>query len=366
VAKLLREARRPLLIAGGALESVAGRQALASAARAHHVPVVLSYKRQDLFDNRDPLYGGYLGFKIPNEQVALYCEADLVLAVGTRLTDVTTQNYRFPRAPQPDQILVHVYSDSSRLGRIYKTDYPIAANPVRFLEQLAQSAHVPTPEQLGWSRRLASDVHAQGDYNPERRPDGIEFGALISSVARRAEPDAVVCVDAGSFSSWVHRLWPFRTSNLLIGTVGGAMGIGVPGGVAAALRFPERQVLSFVGDGGFMMTGAELATAAQYSARLAVFVSTNGTYGTIRQHQELAYPERVSGTDLYRVDVTQFARACGAHGLAISTLEDIEGVVEEALEFDGAVVVDVKTSVEALSAYMTLTEAREKGRRSIS
>ena len=363
VAQLLRGAQRPILIAGGALGSVAGRHALAVAAQAHHVPVVLSYKHQDLFDNRASLYGGYLGFKIPKSQVALFSEADLVLAVGTRLTDVTTQNYRFPRAPQTDQVLIHVYPDPSQLGRIFRTDHTIAADPVQFLEQLAERHYSPTPERFEWSRRLRLAVESLAAYDPKLRSDGIEFGALVSAVCRRAKQDAVLCVDAGNFSSWVHRLWPMRPSNLLIGTVGGAMGIGVPGGIAAALRFPQRQVITFVGDGGLMMTGAELATAAQYNARLAVFVSTNGTYGTIRQHQELAYPHRVSGTDLYRVDVRQFANACGALGLAISTLDDIDGVVEQALAHTGPVVVDVNTSIESLSAYMTLTQAREFGGR---
>jgi acetolactate synthase I/II/III large subunit len=366
VARLLGGAQRPILIAGGALGSVAGRSALAIAAQAHHLPVVLSYKHQDLFDNRDPLYGGYLGFKIPKPQVAQFREADLVLAVGTRLTDVTTQNYRFPRAPQPDQVLIHVYPDPSQLGRVFRADRAIATDPVQFLLRLAERHYSPTPERFEWSRRLKLAVDSLAAYDPKPRSDGIEFGTLVSAVCRRASRDAVLCVDAGNFSGWVHRLWPMSPTNLLIGTVGGAMGIGVPGGITAALRFPQRQVITFVGDGGLMMTGAELATAAQYKARLAVFVATNGTYGTIRQHQEIAYPGRISGTDLYRVDVKQFATACGALGLAISTLDDIDGAVEEALAHTGPVVVDVNTSVESLSAYMTLTQARERGHRSAS
>jgi acetolactate synthase-1/2/3 large subunit len=361
VAQLLGSAQRPILIAGGALGSAAGRQALAAAAQVHHLPIVLSYKRQDLFDNRDPLYAGYLGFKIPKPQVAQFSEADLVLAVGTRLTDVTTQNYRFPRAPQPDQPLIHVYPDPSQLGRIFRTDHAIAADPVQFLQQLAERHYSRTPERFQWSRRLKFAVDSLTVYEPKLRADGIEFGALVAAVSRRAKRDAVLCVDAGNFSSWIHRLWPMSPANLLIGTVGGAMGIGVPGGIAAALRFPRRQVIAFAGDGGLMMTGAELATAAQYKARLVVFVSTNGSYGTIRQHQELAYPDRISGTNLYRVDVRQFAGACGALGLAISTIDDIEAVVEKALAHTGTVVVDVNTSIESLSAYMTMSRARELG-----
>jgi acetolactate synthase-1/2/3 large subunit len=356
--ELLNRARRPLLIAGGMLSPAQGRRALAQAAEAHHLPVVSAFKHQEIFDNASPLFAGYLGFKIPKPQVEAMAGADLVLAVGTRLGDVPTQGYSFPRAPQPDQPLIHVYPDPQAIGAVYRTDLGLACEPAAFLEALAGRNAEAGPERRTWAAELHDRAAGMARYVPQAYADGVDFGALVLPLAARAPKDSIVVLDSGNFSSWVHRIWPWDGTQLCIGAVGGAMGLGIPGAVAACLRHPERTVLCFVGDGGALMTGNELATGMLYGAAPKIFVSNNRSYGTIRLHQERDYPRHVVATDLRNPDFAAWARAFGAEGLTLSRPEEAEAVVEQALACDRAVVVDVHSSLEAISAYTTLSKLR--------
>lgn len=360
VATVLAGAERPLLIAGGALDSPAGRDALARAARQQHIPIALSYKRQDLFDNADPLFAGYLGFKVPRTLVDLMCESDVVLAIGTRLGDITTQHYRLPRLSDPAaQRLVHIYPGAAPLGRIFRTEIAIVADAVRLLDRLAAHACLPGRDaRAAWARALHDCAAGLARYSPSPRHDGVEFGAVVQAVARHAAANAVVSLDGGNFGGWVHRLWPWTPAHRSIGTAGGAMGMGVPGAVAAALRFPDRQVIAFVGDGGFMMTGSELATATQRALNLAVIVSNNRSYGTIRQQQDLSYPGRAFASALGTVDFAMMAEACGGRGFCVRTLEEADRVVGATLREGGVRLIDVESSLEAISAYTTPPSVR--------
>ena len=358
---LLSQAERPVLIAGGMLSDAGGRRALARAAEAHHLPVVLAFKHQEIFDNASPLFAGYLGFKIPKPQVEAMAEADLVLAVGTRLGDVPTQGYSFPKAPEPAQPLVHVYPDPAVLGAVYRTDLGLACEPAAVLEALAVRNAEIGPARRAWAEALHARAAAMADYTPQPQADGVDFGAVALALARQAPGDAITVFDAGNFSSWVHRVWPWDGTQTSIGAVGGAMGLGVPGAVAACLRHPGRTVLSFVGDGGLLMTGNELATAMAKGAAPKIFVSNNRSYGTIRLHQERDYPRRVVATELVNPDFAAWARAFGATGLTVAQPEAAEDAVAEALACEGPVVVDVLSSLEAISAYTTLTKLRGEG-----
>ncbi len=354
VAALVAAAERPLIIAGGALDSTRGRLALHHAAARHSIPVALSYKRQDLFDNAHPLFAGYLGFKVPAHLVDLMRTSDLVLALGTRLGEVTTQHYRLPRVPRPEQPVVHVYPDAAPLGRLFAAALTIVADPAALLERLAALDPLGAAEpRERWARSLHDATARVAEYSPLPRTDGVEFGAVVQAVARHAARDAVVSLDGGNFGGWVHRLWPWTPANRSIGTAGGAMGMGVPGAVSAALRYRGRQVVAFVGDGGFMMTGNELATAVHRGVTLTVVVSNNRCFGTIRQQQEIAYPGRRFASDLGDVNFAAIADACGGRGFHIRTLEETDGVVCAALAARGVTLIDVDTSLQAISAYGT-------------
>lgn len=355
VMKLLAKASRPLVIAGGAIRDGQARDALRRAAETHILPVALSFKHQDVLDNDHACFAGYLGFKIPRPQVDALSEADLIIAIGTRLTDVTTQNYQLPRAPVPRQPLVHVYPDPAVTGRVFQTACSLPVDPHAFLELLACETPGSVEGRAEWRESLHKRAADLAVYAPRTARDGIDFGALVVALAKRAEPDAVIVTDAGNFSSWVHRHWPWGGKSLILGAVGGAMGMGVPGAVAAGLRFPDRQVLCFVGDGGALMTGNELATAVLHNVPVKIFVSNNGSYATIRQHQERDYPGRGEGTSLLKPDFAKWAESLGARGLRIDNENDIGDVVARALAEKGSVVVDVRSSLELISAYTTIS-----------
>ena len=359
IAAAVRSAERPLIIAGGAVSSREGRAALKRASEALAIPVVPTFKRQDLFPNTHPNYGGYLGFKIPKTQVDLLQESDMILAVGTRLGDVTTQGYTFPAAPRPRQTLIHVHGDPAVVGRVYRTDHAVVGDPVAFLEQLATIRLNPTATREAWRARLHARVEDVMQWRaPDAPADGVVFGEIVAALKQRLAPDAILITDAGNFSTWVHRYFPFGERNVLIGAVSGAMGMGVPAAVAAGMRAPGRQIVSFVGDGGFLMTGNELATAVQYRVPVRLFVSNNRSYGTIRMHQEKYFPGRVVATELVNPDFARLAEAFDARGMSIGDASEVAAVVDAALRHDGPVVVDVRTSLHHISSYATIDDLR--------
>ena len=358
IAALIAKAERPLLIAGGSgLGTARGRKALLAASEAHALPVALTFKRQDYFPNAHPNYAGHLGFKIPKPAAERYLEADLMLAVGTRLGEVSTQGYTLPASPAPRQPLIHIHDDPRQLGRNYDAARALVADPVAVLEALARLPGKAPPTRAKWIKRLHEPIAKAMPWTPPA--DGLlDMGPVVAALAGRLAKDAILLTDAGNFSGWVHRHFPFSGEHVLVGSVGGAMGIGMPAAVAAALRFPQRQVINFLGDGGALMTGSELATAVQYGAKVKTFISNNGSYATIRMHQEIAYKGRVHGTGLTNPDFARWAESFGVLGLTISSIEEAAGVVERALAHDGPVVVDVRTAVEHITPFATIASLR--------
>lgn len=354
--RMLAGATRPLVIAGGGLASAEGRAALARMARAQGLPVAVTFKHQDIFDNASPLYAGHLGFKIPATLLDTLSRADLILAIGTRLGDTPTQGYRLPRAPVPEQPLIHVWPDAEVLGRVFATDLALPCDPVGFCEALA--ARDRGLDVSAWVAEAHGAAARLMGYAVRRFGDGLDFGAVALALAERAPPGAIVVTDSGNFSGWIHRVWPWDGATPAIGAAGGAMGLGVPGAVAASLRHPGRTVIGVTGDGGALMTGSELATAAACGARPRIVICDNGTYGTIRLHQERAYPGRVSGTDLANPDFAAWARSFGALGLTVAEAGEVEEAVARLLAHDGPAVLHVRASAEAISAFTTIGALR--------
>ena len=354
----LESSRRPLLIAGAALRSPRGVAALKGFAVAHGVPVAVSWKNQDLFDNASPLYAGHLGFGNPAVHRRKLAEADLVIACGTRLGDVASQNYSFPRAPEPEQPLVHIYPDAAPIGAVFRTDLGIIADPAVLLDDLARRPSTTTPEREAWVAELGEFIDDFIAFKTRSPADGVDFGEVVAALAAQAPADAVIITDAGNFSSWVHRHWRLSPTNLMLGAIGGAMGFGVPAGVAASLVAPERMAIVVVGDGGMLMTGQEIATAIATGAAPKIFVSNNHSYGTIRTHQEKHFPGRVVATALTNPDFAAWARAFGVHAVTIRPGDDVPAKVAKALGHPGACVVEVHSSLEAISAFTTITSLR--------
>ena len=283
----------------------------------------------------------------------------MVLAIGTRLGDVTTQGYKIPTAPKPVQPLIHVHNDPAQLGKVFETDLKIVADGTELLRAMAK-INLPAPPggRAGWIERVHALSADRQVWRDERAEDGVVFGNLVAHLGRVLEDDAIVAIDAGNFATWVHRLFPFRPSNLMLGALAGSMGFGVPAVVAAGLRDPGRQIACFVGDGGFQMTGNEISVAVERNLPIRIFISNNGSLGTIRLYQEKDYPKRVIGTDLSasNPDFTKIAEAYGATGLRIAKDEDIEPVTARAFAARGPVVIEVMTSLEYISAYARMSK----------
>jgi acetolactate synthase-1/2/3 large subunit len=350
---MLEKSQRPLLIAGGLLRGERAAQVLKAFAESHQVPVATSWKNQDVFDNSSPLYAGHLGFGTPAKHRETLARADLVIAAGTRLGDVASLNYAFPTAPEPKQPLVHIYPDVAPIGKVFHTALGIVADPVELLD-MAKAPARPPAERQQWVQHISSYLADFMTFESSQPTDGVDFGAVVTAIAEEAPKNAVITTDAGNMSTWVHRHWKMSPQNLLLGTIGGAMGFGVPAGVASGLAQGDRMAIVFVGDGGVLMTGQELATALQYGAKPKIVISDNGSYGTIRQHQERHFPKRVSGTTLKNPDFSLWARSFGAQVVTIARGDDIRAKVREALGHDGASVLHVRSSIEAISAFATL------------
>lgn len=355
-ADMIRNAKKPLFLAGGTLWGDEALADLARLAEAWNVPVCPTHRRPHLFDSGHSHYGGYLGNRVPGPQIDIMRETDLLVAIGERLGDSVSQSYTFPNVPVPQMPMIHVWPDAAELGRVWQPTLGIASDPHEFIKALLALEAGETGGRDGWIGRLNAKHRELTDWKDAEANDGVPFGNVCAAIGREMADDAVVTTDAGNFSTWIHRCMWFKQSNMFCGASVGAMGPAIPSAIAAGLRWPGRQAIAIVGDGGFQMTGNEFSTARQYGVPLKVFVSNNGSYGTIRMHQEGRYPGRTYATELFNPDFAKVAEAYGAKGLRIENNGDVAGVVKEAMETDGPVIVDCRTSLSYLSAWKRLED----------
>jgi acetolactate synthase I/II/III large subunit len=353
---LLAAAGRPLMILGGSGWDAGACSAIARFARRNALPVACSFRRQALFDNRDPHYAGDLGLG-PNPALAARVRtADLIIAVGGRLSEVPTGGYTLIEAPRPKQLLIHVHADPDELGRVFEADLPINAGPAEFAQALDAVAPIEAPPWRGWT----ADARRDYEHNLEPSGDGgeLDLAQVVGYLSQRLPDDAIVCNGAGNYTTWLHRFFVYKQFGTQLGPTSGAMGYGVPAAIAAKLRFPERVVVAFAGDGCFTMSGHELATAVQYGAAVVVVVINNGMYGTIRMHQERNFPGRVIATDLVNPDFAAYARAFGAHGAIVERTAEFAPAFETALACGGPAVLELRTDAERITPRTTLTALR--------
>jgi acetolactate synthase I/II/III large subunit len=354
IQKAIDAAQRPIVLAGAALRTPEGKLALQRFAEAQRIPVAVTWKNQDVFDNNSPLYAGHTSFGSPQAYKDALSEADVILAFGTRLGDVATLHHTFPAAPEPQQFVVQVYADAAPLGRVARVDLPIVANPAAVLSDLALSARVVNTAREAWVKKINGFVATLQNFTPRNPTDGVDFGEVVMALSKFAPPDCIITTDSGNGPTWMHRHWKMTPKNILIGGIVGAMGLGVPAAIAASMEMPTRTALCFVGDGGVLMTGDELATAMAYGATPKIVISDNGIYGTIRTHQERDYPGRVSGTDLTNPDFAAWANSFGVVAYKLNLGDDIEATVKAFLAEPGAAVLHVKSSKTSLSAFGVL------------
>ncbi len=340
---LLAQARRPLMVIGGTGWDPQACADLQAFALARDIPVAAAFRRQDLFDNCAPNYVGQIGLGISPKLAQCVREADLVIAVGTRLSEVTSGGYTLVQSPVPEQTLVHVHADANELGRVYQATLPINSGMRNFAQALAALPALDVQWQ-SWTRtaREAYMAHSTATV-PEIVPNGVDLSQVVAHLSEVLPADSIISNGAGNYTVWVHRFYRYRQSATELAPTSGAMGYGLPAAIAAKLQHPEREVVCFAGDGCFMMYPQELATAMQYGAAMIVIVVNNGMLGTIRMHQEREYPGRISGTDLRNPDFVALARSFGAYGETVERSEDFPAAFARARAAGVAAVLELRT-----------------------
>ncbi|MBC7573571.1 MAG: thiamine pyrophosphate-binding protein [Herminiimonas sp.] len=335
--RLLRAAQRPILLLGGGGWDRAACDDIARFVQAWQLPVACAFRFQDLFDNRDPHYIGDVGIGINPALAARIGAADLVLAIGPRLGEMTTGGYTLLQAPRPVQGLIHIHAGIEELGRVYHADLAINSGMPQIAAQLAA---LDGPASPAWSATVAA---ARADYAAWQQEPALFAGdrqplnlwQVVRTLQEALPAQTILTNGAGNFASWAHRFWRYAGFRTQLAPSSGAMGYGVPAGVAAAIleahRGTRRPVLTFAGDGDFMMNGQELATAVQFNAPVLFIVFNNGMFGTIRMHQERAYPGRVYGTALRNPDFAALAHAYGASGEIVETTAAFAPALQRAL-----------------------------------
>lgn len=365
---LLLAAQRPLVIAGGSCWSDESTRALERFAEAWGLPVACAFRFQDSFDNRHAQYVGDLGTGVSPRLAARVREADLVLAVGVRLGEMTTGGYAHLVPPRPAQKLIHLHPGPEELGRVYAADLLLQASMScagQALQTIDAPADVPW---RAWTAALRADYEA---HLGAAAVEPMDMAAVVKTIQRRVPEDTIYTNGAGNFSNWLHRFtrYPGRAlhGRTQLAPTSGAMGYGVPAAVAASLLCPDRTVVNLAGDGDFLMTGQELATATAYGAgrgrgRLISVVVDNGSYGTIRMHQEREFPGRVSGSELVNPDFAALARAYGWQGDTVERTAQFEPAFERALEADRPSLIHVRLDVEVISPRTTISAIRDAAR----
>ena len=360
ICDMLAIAKRPLIIAGGQIGGNKGRNLLRIVSETWNIPVATAWRHQDLFNTNHPNFSCHLAFNMPPIFKDTLNESDLIIGIGTRLGDVVTQGYKVPSAPQPIQKLIHIYNDSKPLGNVFQTDLAIVADATKTLELIATINPPEVPEErLDWISKAHALSADRFKWKTSKASDGVPFGNVIAHIRNIADDDAITTVDAGNFATFVHRLYDYKITNLQLAAVAGAMGMGVPAAVAAGLRAHNRQVICFVGDGGFQMTGNEISIAVERNLRVRVIISNNSSLGTIRLYQERLYPDRTIATNMTNPDFSKIAEAYGVKGFKIDNNEDIEDIIRQAFDVDGPSLIEVNSSLEYLAAYINISQIKK-------
>ena len=362
VGELLAKASKPLLVVGNSGWTDAGRQGLLRFARKNQLPIVASFRRQDIIDNRDANYCGHLGLGVDPTLAERLKMADVIVSIGSRLGENTTNGYTLLTPPASTQTLVHVYPDPNELGRVYQPRLAIACGVADFgtaIADLDLSAFKggDAAKRSAWLQE-AREAWLKFTTPPQAAaPSGgfVNMSTVVGWLSDHLSDDAIVCNGAGNYTVWVHRFYRYKHPRTELAPISGAMGYGVPAGVAAALRFPKRTVVAFAGDGCFMMYPQELATAVQHNANLVILVVNNGIYGTIRMHQERRYPGRVMATDLINPDMVALAHSFGAFAERVESTEGFAAAFQRAVDSKKPALLDLRVDPAQISPTFRLS-----------
>ncbi len=353
----LQHAQRPLVVLGGGGWSPEACEDIAAFAKAFDLPVACAFRRQDLMDNRLDHYVGETGLGMDPRIAQRVRDADLVIAVGARLGETSTQGYELLAVPRPTQRFVHVHADPEELGRVYHADVPVLAS----MPEFARAARALQPARAArwgdWTRAARSDYLSHLEL-PADMPGEVDLGRVMAHLRETLPADTIITNGAGNYTLWVQRFWPYGGWRTQLAPTSGTMGYGLPAAIAAKLEHPGRTVVCFAGDGCFLMNGQELATAVQYGAHVLVIVVNNGMYGSIRMHQERHYPGNVWGTALGNPDFSALAHSYGAHGEVVERTQDFPAALARARAAGRPALIELRVSQEALTPRLTVSALR--------
>jgi acetolactate synthase I/II/III large subunit len=354
--ELLAGAERPFVLVGGQPWSSQAAEDVQAFCEASVLPVGASFRCQDYVDNASPSYVGHLGIGPDPRLAARVRDADVLLVVGARLGEMTTGGYTLVEPPVPRQRLIHVHAGAEEVGRVYRPEVGVVAAGPEFAAAL-RTMELDGSRWREWTEEARADYLDNLRHPPMQGP--VDLGEVMAVLRERLPDDAVLTNGAGNFSVWAHRFYEFRRYRTCLAPTSGAMGYGVPAAIAAAAVYPGRPVVCIAGDGDFLMSAQELATAVQFELPFVVIVVDNGMYGTIRMHQERAFPGRVSGTDLVNPDFAAYARAFGAHAEAVERTEDFPAALDRALDAGRPALVALTVDPEAITPRATISQLRE-------
>jgi acetolactate synthase-1/2/3 large subunit len=349
---MTRSAERPILLVGGGIVAAGATGELERFAETEQIPVVTAWRRPDSFPNDNPLYLGWSGLRSPSNVLARLQAADLIVAVGTRLSEFTTYRYRIPA---PGTRLIHVDVSPETLGGHRVPDLACQADALLFLQAINAASAVEPPPADSVARRRDRNSADRSDWeqqtNPTRglaRASYVDQQAVAAHLRRELTPDTITVTDGGNFAGWPARFLRWNSPGSFLGPTSGAMGYGLPAAMGAKLARPRSPVVAFIGDGGFLMTGTELETAVREDIPVVAIVYDNGQYGTIKMHQLHDYPETTVGTNLGRVDFAMFARSLGAEGITVRDDSEFPTAFREALAAERPAVLHLHVDPEQL------------------
>ncbi|WP_020397090.1 thiamine pyrophosphate-binding protein [Thiolinea disciformis] len=356
VIQALEKAQRPVLLVGGSGWTDEGKWYLKQFAETNHLPVVAAFRCLDLLDNYSPSYTGDCGLAVFPNTLKLLQTADLVLAVGVRFGEITTQGYTLFKLPKPEQTLIHVHVSDNEIGKVYQADLAIHCGSNAFFKALASIRLQPANTWQAYCAQARADFMAS--IPCPSQPGSLDLAEIMAWLRANLPKDVIITNGAGNFATWPTKYFLYGEKARLLAPMNGAMGFGVPAAIAAKLSYPEKVVVGFTGDGDFLMNGQELATATQYACQPIILLVNNSMYGTIRMHQEKHYPSRVHGTELKNPDFVQLANAYGFHAERISNTADFPAAFQRALSAKQGTLLELVIDPEGISPKMTISGLR--------
>lgn len=361
LAQAFDDAKRPILIVGGPGWSSDIQKCFETFAERFDLPVVTPFRHQDCFDNRHRCYIGDCHIGMDEKLEVRIKESDLLIIVGSRLDEISTRSYSLVEIPITKQFFVHVHPGADAIGQLTTPDLAINSSACAFARALENLESPENPAWAGWREQARADYDAH--RVPLATPGPVRLEEIVTHLSQVLPDDAVIANGAGNYTLWVHRYFQFKRYRTQLAPVAGVMGYGLPAAIAAALVDARRPAVAIAGDGCFLMTAQEMATAMHHRLALVVIVVNNGIYGSIRMHQERQFPGRVEGTSLTNPDFVAFARSFGAHAERVDRTGDFPGALERALEADCPALLELALDPEALTPRATLTQIRESGGR---